>query len=165
MSPRWERVPAPPPVTGAKLFLDEVLRPQRSLSLTAFRLMMIVVIVFNLAFGAIVIAMGYFPVAGFLGLDVLALWIAFRVNYRAARVEERVQVEVERIHIERRAPDGGAVHWVASPLWARAAIEDIGVSIRTGGRALRVGAFLAPAERAKFASALDDALWRAKRGG
>ena len=149
---------------SAKVFLDVVLRPHRSLSPTAFRLMLVIVIVVNLAVAAVFLMRHAFPVAGFLGLDVLALWIAFRVNYRAALAEERVRIDAEQIHVERRAPSGAAVHWVASPVWARASLEGVAVSIRTGGRALQLGSFLPPAERAEFARALDDALWRAKRG-
>lgn len=168
MQPRWVRSAAPPPDTGAKLVLDTVLRPYRSLSDEAFKIMLIVVIAVNL--GLVVSAMlawngRVYPVAGFCGLDVLAIWIAFRVNYRAARAEEHVRVDVEQIHVERRNANGSIVHWVASPLWARAAADSLGVSIRTGGASLRVGSFLSPDQRVAFFRDLDSALWRAKRGG
>jgi uncharacterized membrane protein len=77
MTPQWERAPGPPVLEG-QLYLDAVLRPHRSLSFTAFRLMLIVVIVANLVAAIVFVANGAFPVAGFLGLDVLALWLAFR---------------------------------------------------------------------------------------
>ena len=165
MSPRWERIATPPPATGAKLVLDTVLRPHRSLSADAFKYMLIAMVVVNLAVAVTFWAHGAYPVAGFAGLDVLALWIAFRVNNRAARAEERVRIDVEQIHVERRNANGSVVHWVVSPLWARAANDSLGVWIRTGGAALRVGSFLSPVEKAQFFEVLDDALWRAKRGG
>lgn len=164
MSPKWERVPAAPAQTDAKLFLDAVLRPHRSLSLGAFKVMLAVVIVFNVVVATVFWLRGAFPVAGFAGLDVLALGIAFRVNYNAAKAEEHVRIDRERIHVERRRANGAVDHWVASPVWAKAVIDGLGVSIRTGGRALRVAAFLSPDERAAFARQLDDALWHAKRG-
>ena len=40
MTPRWERTQSPPPLEG-KLYLDTTLRPHRSLSLAAFRLMLL----------------------------------------------------------------------------------------------------------------------------
>ena len=43
------------------------------------------VILVNAGFAVFFLAQGAFPVAGFLGLDVLALWLAFHFNYRAAR--------------------------------------------------------------------------------
>lgn len=164
MIPRWERVAGPPPIEDEALFMDAVLRPNRSLSLSAFKLMLIAVIAINAIVALVFIAQGAFPVAGFLGLDVLALWIAFRVNYRAGRAEERVRIGARQIHLERRDPRGASTHWVLNPVWAQVAHDDRGVLIRSGRGALRLAAFLSPDERAAFAEALSAALWRAKRG-
>lgn len=164
MIPRWERTAAAPPLEDGALFMDAVLRPHRSLSLSAFRLMLVAVIAINAVVALVFIAQGAFPVAGFLGLDVLALWIAFRVNYRAGRAEERVRVAASQVHFERRDPKGASAHWVLNPVWARVAHDDRGVLIRSGGGTLRIAAFLPPDERAEFAQALSAALWRAKRG-
>jgi uncharacterized membrane protein len=162
MGPHWERI-SEPPVDGP-LFMDAVLTPHRSLSLKAFRAMLIGVIAVNLAVSAYFIAQGAFPVAGFLGLDVLALWWAFRVNYRAARTVEQVRVGREHIHVSRRDPKGRVSHWTVNPSWARVSLDVTGVVIRAGKQGMRVAAFLSPPERAEFAQALDQALWRAKRG-
>lgn len=163
MSPHWERAPDPPQLEG-ELFMDVVLRPHRSLSLTAFKLMLIVVIVANAVVGLVFWLQGAFPVAGFLGLDVLALWLAFRWNYRAARAAEYVRVAPGAVHVASVKPNGAATHWVINPTWARVAREGPGVLIRDGVGQLRLGAFLSPKECATFAAALDAALWRAKRG-
>ncbi|MFZ2030238.1 MAG: DUF2244 domain-containing protein [Vitreimonas sp.] len=163
MTPRWERTQSPPPLEG-KLYLDTTLRPHRSLSLTAFRLMMLVVIVANLVIGAFFLTRGAFPVTGFLGLDVLALWIAFRINYRAAKAEEHIVLTPLQMQVERRSPNSETSYFVLNPVWAKAREESVGVSIWSGGRALRVGAFLSPDERAELARQLDLALFRAKRG-
>lgn len=144
--------------------MDVVLRPYRSLSQTAFRLMLIVVIVANLGVGAVFLAQGAIPVAGFMGLDVLALWLAFHVNYRAARREEHVRVAKGQIYVGSYDGKGGAAHWVLNPLWARVAREGPGVLVRAGGGQMRLGAFLSPKECVQLAAALDAALWRAKRG-
>lgn len=164
MAPLWEISPAPPSFEGKALFMDAVLRPHRSLSLAAFRLMLLAAIAVNIIIAAAFMAQGAYPVAGFLGLDVLALWVAFRVNYHAARREERVRVAAEKLHLERREPNGGARHWVLNPLWAQVSEDEGGVRIRGGAGAMRVGAFLSPRERGEFAAALRAALFRAKRG-
>lgn len=164
MSPRWERLAAPAPLAGASLFMDAVLRPHRSLSAAAFKLMLGVVIAVNVVIAGVFWLQGAYPVAGFLGLDVLALWIAFRINYRAARLEERVRVGAEGIEVSRREANGRARYWLTNPLWARVAEDSFAIEIRAGREAMRVGAFLSPPERAAFARALDDALWRARRG-
>ena len=164
MVPRWERIAGPPALEQGALFMDAVLRPNRSLSLPAFKLMLIVVIVINAGVAAAFIAQGALPVAGFLGLDVLALWIAFRANYASGRAEERLRVGAGQVHLERRDPRGASTHWVLNPVWARVSHDDRGVLIQSGGGALRVAAFLSPDERAAFAEAVSAALWRAKRG-
>ena len=144
--------------------MDVVLRPYRSLSRTAFRLMLIVVIVANLGVGAVFLARGAIPVAGFMGLDVLALWLAFHFNYRAARREEHVRVGRGQVYVGSFDEKGRVTHWVLNPLWARVAREGPGVLVRAGGGQMRLGAFLSPKECAQLAAALDAALWRAKRG-
>lgn len=147
------------------LFMNAVLRPHRSLSLAAFKLMLVVVIAVNVAVAAVFIAQGAFPVAGFLGLDVLALWLAFRWNYRDARREEHVRVSAGQVHVASIDADGRSQHWVLNPLWARVATDGRGVLIRAGADQMRVGHFLAPKECQSFAAALNAALYRARRGG
>jgi len=164
MTPRWERTPAPPAMDGP-LFMDAELRPNRSLSLQAFRLMLIVVIGVNAALAIVFAAQGALPVSGFLGLDVLALWLAFRWNYQAARAAEYVRIGPERVHVAAVTPRGEATHWVLNPIWARVAMDDRrGVLIRDGAGQMRVGAFLSLEECRSFAEALSVALHRARRG-
>lgn len=151
-------------MSGA-LLMDAVLRPHRSLSLAAFKLVLSVVIAVNLVIATVFIAHGAFPVAGFLGLDVLALWLAFRWNYRDARREEHLRIAAGQVHVASIDPKGRAQHWVVNPIWTRVLRQGRGVVIRAGGDQMRVGAFLSPKECAELAAAVDTALWRAKRGG
>lgn len=163
MTPAWERSPAPPTLDGP-LYMDAVLRPHRSLSFAAFRLMLIVVIAANVVLAVVFMAQGAFPVAGFLGLDVLALALAFRWNYRAARVEEHVRIAASKVHVASVSADGEAKHWTLNPIWSRVLREGRGVLIRAGASQIRLGAFLSPKECASFAAALDAALHKARRG-
>ena len=163
MPPRWERLSFPPSFEG-KLYMDAELRPHRSLSPDAFRLMLIAVIAINAGAAVVFWVNGAFPVVGFLGLDVLALWLAFRLNYRAARVVERVRIAKDCVHVAAVAPSGRETHWALNPIWARVAREGRGVFLQAGPDAMLLGAFLSPKECESFASALDAALHRAKRG-
>lgn len=147
-----------------RLFMDAVLRPHRSLSFAAFKLMLIVVILVNAVMAAVFILRGALPVAGFLGLDVLALWLAFRWNYQAARAAEYVRIGPGQVHVASVDKHGKPTHWTLNPVWARVARDGRGVLIRDGEGQLRVGAFLSPKECVEFAAALDSALHRAKRG-
>ncbi|MBY0562702.1 MAG: DUF2244 domain-containing protein [Hyphomonadaceae bacterium] len=163
MTPRWERAPAPPALDG-ELFMDAVLRPNRSLSAAAFKMMLIAVIVINAMLALAFIAQGAFPVAGFLGLDVLALWLAFRWNYRSGQVAEYVRIAPGKVHVAAVDQRGGEKHWVLNPVWARVARDGRGVLIQDGAGQMRLGAFLSPKECEAFAEALALALFRAKRG-
>lgn len=163
MKPRWERTPATPHIDG-ELYMDAELRPHRSLSIKTFRWILIAVIVLNTALALVFLSQGAFPVAGFLGLDVLALWLAFRVNYNAARVAEYVRIGAGRVHVASVRQDGAVTHWTLNPVWARVARDGPGVLIRDGEGQLRIGGFLSPKECDAFAEALSLALFRAKRG-
>ncbi len=146
------------------LFMDAALRPHRSLSLKAFKLMLIAVIVVNAAMAIAFVSQGAFPVAGFLGLDVLALWLAFRWNYRAGQAAEYVRIAPGKVHVAAVDKNGVAKHWVLNPVWASLARDGRGVLIRDGQGQMRLGAFLSPKECDSFAAALDTALHRARRG-
>lgn len=163
MTPTWERAPGPPAFDGA-LYLDTTLTPHRSLSRAAFRVMMGWVIAVNAGFALYFLSRHAFPVAGFLGLDVLALWLAFHFNYRAANRIETVRVAKHVVYVSSRDASGAEKHYVLNPIWARVLREGPGVLIRAGKAQMRLGAFLSPKQCALLAAELDTALWRAKRG-
>lgn len=163
MKPTWERSPDAPYFDGP-LLMDAVLRPHRSWSVKAFKYLLIAVIAVNVAIAVFFSVQGAFPVVGFLGLDVLALWLAFRWNYRAARAAEYVRVSPGRVHVAAIDQNGVATHWVLNPVWARVARDGRGVLIRDGEGQMRVGAFLSPKECESFARSLSLALHKAKRG-
>ncbi len=145
--------------------MDAVLRPHRSLSMGAFRLMLAAMICVNALAALAFVANGAYPVAGFLGLDVLALWLAFRWNYQSGRAAEYVRIAPGKVHVASVDKKGAAKHWVLNPIWARVARDGPGVLIRDGAGQMRIGAFLSPKECDAFAEALSLALFRAKRGG
>lgn len=163
MTPIWERSPEAPFIDGP-LLMDAVLRPHRSLSAKAFKYMLIAVIAVNIAVAIFFWVQGAFPVAGFLGLDVLALWIAFRLNYSSGKAAEYVRIAPGKVHVAAVDKNGVATHWVLNPVWARVARDGRGVLIREREGQMRLGAFLSPKECEGFAEALSLALHKAKRG-
>ena len=66
-----------------------VLTPYRSLSPKGFFFLMVAVCGVSFAAGLAFLLAGAWPVIGFLGLDVLIIYWAFRLNYRAAKVHEK----------------------------------------------------------------------------
>lgn len=163
MTPTWERSPEAPIFDGP-LLMDAVLRPHRSLSAKAFKYMFVAMIAVNILVAIFFWVQGAFPVAGFLGLDVLALWIAFRLNYRSGQAAEYVRIALGRVHVAAVDKNGLTTHWVLNPMWARVARDGRGVLIREREGQMRLGAFLSPKECDGFAEALSLALHKAKRG-
>ena len=116
------------------------------------------------------VALGAWPVVGFMGLDVLAFYWAFRVNYRDARAYEDVSVTPLELKLAKVSPRGERAEWSWNPIWVRLVREedeDYGltrVALVSRDREVEVAGFLGPAARAEFASSLSLALTEAKRG-
>ena len=161
-------VPLPDPIRApdAPLF-DAVLYPHRSLGSRGFRIFMAAVIAVSAAFGTGFWLIGAWPVFGFLGLDVVLIYLAFRINYRRARQSETVRLTREKLTVQRFSHDGRVQAWDFQPYWLRVDVErpeepDSQLSIASHGRRLIIGSFLSPEERLDFAKALRDALSRCR---
>jgi uncharacterized membrane protein len=147
-----------------------IITPHRSLSGTGFLLVMALVGGLSFVGGVVFFLIGAWPVVGFLGLDVLLVYWAFRVNYRAAAAFEEVTVTPSELRVRRVSHRGEVSEWTLNPLWtqlARDTHEEFGILqlfLVTRGRKLPVAGFLSPAERESFAQALSVALLEAKRG-
>ena len=63
------------------------------------------------------LVLGFWPVAGFFGLDLLALYVAFRINYRAGRSFEQVELTPLGSCCARSAIGASAREWRFNPLW------------------------------------------------
>jgi uncharacterized membrane protein len=150
-----------------RVYLDAEIRPFRSLSRAGFVLTMSLIGVVSFVAGVFYIAIGAWPVMGFFGLDVLLIWLAFRLSYRQAQLVERVRVTADTVELERRRPSGASRTWRLPTYWARVRIDDpvehaSKLELRANGESLVVGAFLAPKERARFAETLRKAIAEAK---
>jgi uncharacterized membrane protein len=151
-------------------FFRALLRPHRSLGRTGFAVLMGALLFGWMATGAFFLSAGAWPVFGFFGLDVLLVYVAFRLNYRAARAHEEVTVSRTRLSISKVAPSGRSENHRFNPFWAKFAVsrhEEIGITamaVEGQGRRVPIGAFLNPAERDSFAAAFSRALATAKAG-
>ena len=120
--------------------------------------------------GVVFLSMGAWPVFGFFGLDLLAIYLAFRWNYRAARAREEVTVSRTRLDIRKVAPSGRSEEHRFNPFWTRFAVdrhEVIGITrmaVKGDGRQVQIGGFLNPDDRESFAAAFGRALATAKAG-
>lgn len=114
--------------------------------------------------------MGAWPVVGFLGLDVLALWLAFRLSFRSARAHEDLEVTPLDLVVRKVSATGRQREWRFNPLWVRLERrehEEFGLLrllLASRGRRLAIGDFLGPNARADVARDLSRALAEARRG-
>ncbi len=147
-----------------------LLTPHRSLNRTGFLVLMGFVCVVSFIAGIAFLLMGAWPVFGFFGLDVLAIWWAFRVNFRAARAYEEIRVTPSELRVRRTSHRGHVMEWAFNPLWVRLdqkSDPEFGIErlfLVSRGRRLTIASFLGPEEKASFAKALMAALSAAKRG-
>lgn len=158
---------------AGQLYMDAEIRQNASLNATGLKVILGIVIVFNL-----VVGIGFFlafgrhfglgPVPVFLGLDVLAVWLAFRANNRAAERKERVRVSAEQVEVWLESETGRRAVWTSPTAFTGLDVEAFGqddtkVRLRLHRRRYLVGRALSPEERANLGRALDDAIRAARR--
>jgi len=147
-----------------------LITPHRSLGSVGFIVLMLVIGAISFASGVMFLMLGAWPVFGFLGLDVLLVYWAFRVNYRAARAYEEVTVTATELRVRKVNHRGSVREWTLNPVWVRIdriVHEEFGIErlfLVSHGRRLPIAAFLGPEEKASFAHALATALGEARRG-
>jgi uncharacterized membrane protein len=147
-----------------------VLTPHRSLGRTGFVVLMCLIGGISFVAGLVFFIAGAWPVMGFFGLDVLLVYIAFKVSYRSAAAYEQVTMTPSTLTVRKVSHRGKVAEWTLNPVWVRLkreANEEFGLErlfLVSHGRRLPVATFLGPQEKASFASALSAALGEARRG-
>lgn len=150
------------------IYLDAVLEPPRSLSPRGFNRVMLALGFASLLSSIYFLAVGAWPVMGFLGLEILALWLVFRFSFRAQQARTYVRVTAETIDVrkvdgwgrERRARL--ASHF-ARVEFDRQAAGPHALRVASSAKAYVVGEFLTPRERESFARRLAQAISDARR--
>ncbi len=144
-----------------------VLTPHRSLTSNGFLWLMGLFGGISLMAGVLFLSKGAWPVFGFFGLDVLAIYVAFRVSYRSGRAFEEIAVTRARLSVRKVAPDGRAREFSFNPYWARLEVEHrpegvVRLAIAHRQERLAIASFLNPDDRESFAKAFAAALATAR---
>ena len=113
--------------------------------------------------GLLFYLIGAWPVIGFMGLDVLLIYVAFKLNYREGRLYELVDLKEDALTVTRVQPSGKEQSWRFNPYWVQLKLEPrVGrsseLSIVSHGTRLSFASFLSDHEREDFAEALANAL-------
>jgi Integral membrane protein len=147
-----------PPVFAAEL------TPYRSLGRKGFHVLLILTGGICLIYGVFFLVTGAWPIGLFLGLDFLALYIAFKLSYRSGRAREEVTVTRTKLSIRKFSPAGKVVEHRFNPFWARFRVnrhDEFGITsmyVTGEGRWTDIGSFLNPDDRESFAKAFRGAL-------
>jgi uncharacterized membrane protein len=151
-----------------RIYFDAVLRPHRSLSPTGFATLMAAIAGLSFVAGLRFWVLGAWPIAAFLALDVLLIYIAFKLNYRSGRRYETIRLTDQALTVQQVSPQGDATIWRFQPYWLRVDLAEMpdrdgALTLRSHGHAVEIGAFLSPDERHAIARDLTDALARQRR--
>ncbi len=152
----------------AQIYLDAVLEPPRSLSPRGFNRVMLLLGGLSFFSGLAFLLAGAWPVLGFMGLEVLLLWLVFRFSFRVQSARTYVRVTAEAVDVrkvdgwgrERRARLASRFTRVE---FDRTADGPNALRLAASNRAYALGEFLTPRERETFARRLMQALSDAKR--
>jgi uncharacterized membrane protein len=115
------------------------------------------------------LTMGAWPVTGFFGLDVLLVYVAFKLSYRSGRLCEIVELTPAKLSLTRVHPSGRREQFDCNPYWARVNLLEgpdgrTDLKLLSQGREEALGRFLTEDERRDFARVLRGALLEARGG-
>ena len=152
----------------AKPIFAATLTPHRSLSPVGKRVVVGLVAALALVPGVIFYLAGAWPVVGFMGLDVLAIWIALTVSMRAGKQQEVVSLWPGTLELRKIDAKGGEQVLNFVPAHVRFVIErDFNERVqslwlRERETRIPLGGFLSPEEKLSFSKAFGAALRKAR---
>ncbi|RFB79022.1 DUF2244 domain-containing protein [Methylovirgula sp. 4M-Z18] len=153
-----------------KEIFSRTIHPHRSMSWKGVKILLCCV-GFASAFVSLpFFLLGAWPVVGFLGLDVLLLYFAFKLNFKAARAYELITLNPLELQLAKVSAKGARQEWRFNPVWVRLRREEheeFGVQrleLISRGTSVEVAGFLGPDAKADFARDLNRALSDARRG-
>ncbi len=141
------------------------LTPHRSLEGPAFKVLMAVVILINLVMAIFFVKLGAWPVFPFLGLDVVLLWFAFKVNAKAAQCSEKIVIHGEDVRLLKEMQGTPPLEMSFNRRWLKVKLEYDEARELVGrlflisrGQMTEIASFLGADERESLAKALKDAI-------
>ena len=163
------------PQNGKKLrWLEQLtIWPHRSLSPKGFAILMGVMVGLLSLIGLGFFLAGAWPVIGFLGLELLVVWGAFKLNYRAAKHRETIHTTTEELMVESQTPAGERAQKSFPIGWLRVSLsssespviksrDQQKIILSSHGERAEIGKYLHPAEKAGLSRELDAMIDRAR---
>lgn len=154
--------------TKAKPLFAATLRPHRSLGRQGLRYVIAAVAIAASLPGIVFFSLGAWPIAGFLGLDVLLVWWALSASLRDGRRFETVTLWPDQLELKRVTGRGRQSLVRFDPDLLKLVIDrdfnerTTAIHLRTRDSDTEIGAFLNADEKASFAMAFGTALKKAR---
>ena len=150
------------PSQSARTF-RAILHPHRSLSHSGFMILMGFICFVSFATGIAFYMIGAWPVLGFYGLDALAIYIAFKFNYRAGKAYELVELSPDLLKITQVHQSGRSSSFDFNPYWVKVLLNEwpdgsADLKLASHGNEFEFARFLNTDEKKDFAQALSNAL-------
>jgi uncharacterized membrane protein len=146
------------------------LKPHRSLSRRNFRFLMAFFTAASFFSSLPFILLGAWPIAGFFAMNVAIFYVAFRINFRAARAYEDLEITFFELLLAKVSAKGQRAEWRFNPSFVRleqdrhAEFGTQRLALVSRGRAVEIAAFLGPAAKSDLAASVSRALADARRG-
>lgn len=154
--------------TQAKPLFAATLTPHRSLTPNGKRIVVGLVAALALVPGVIFYVAGAWPVVGFMGLDVLAIWAALTISMRAGKAYEVLTLWPGALEL-RKVDAKGAERTVSfAPTSVRFVIDRdynervTAMWLKDGERKVPLGAFLSPEDKLSLSKVFGTALRKAR---
>lgn len=144
-----------------------ILHPHRSLTRSGFLILMGFIGFVSAATGIAFYMMGAWPVLGFYGLDVLAIYVAFKVNDRAGKAYELVELSPDLLKVTQVHQSGRSRSFDFNPYWVKVLLNEwpdgsADLKLALHGNEFEIARFLNTDEKKDFAAALRNALMSAR---
>lgn len=154
--------------TQAKPLFAATLTPHRSLSPVGKRVVIGLVAALALVPGLIFYIAGAWPVVGFMGLDIVAVWIALTISMRGGKAYEVITLWPAALELKKVDAKGVEDVLSFTPGTVRFLVDRdynervTALWFKTGERKVPVGAFLSPDEKLSFSKVFGTALRKAR---
>lgn len=106
--------------------------------------------------------LGAWPVFGFIGLDVVLLYYAFKINYTSGEIFETLKMEKELLLVTRNFPSGKKQSWSLETYWASVQLvtpnrNGQSLIIKSKDKVVLIGSFLNNNDKERLFKKIQDA--------
>ncbi len=153
-------MPANPTPRPEPVLFEAISSPAHSFHRGLFLLLATITLLWTIIGGTVFLALGAWPVFGFLGIEsLLALGLVLAHHRWAKRAREVIRLSGGRLSVRRVDGLGRRTEASMDPYWAQVELtERGGLAVVRRGQRIALGTFLSEEEKADLAGALREAL-------